>query len=165
MRGVADALGISVGNLTYYFQKKLDLLEAVRLDIHKSYRPIPAPLDLRGFDGFFRYVLNYQAENAYYFLHFTEVGRLLPRIKEMQEEILRDRDAMLLGGFANLKAAGLMQEDELEGQTERLVHVVGAVCTYAADWEPQKRLEALWSIIYPHLTPKGKEAYRKLAEQ
>lgn len=165
MRGVADALGISVGNLTYHFQKKLDLLEAVRLEGHKGYRPTPPPLNLDDFDAFFRYVLNFQAENAYYFRHFAEVGRLLPRVREMQEEVLRDRDAMLRDGFANLKAGGVMQEDELEGQTERLVQVVGAVCTYAAAWETQKRLDALWSLIYPHLTEAGKARYRSMTGQ
>ena len=31
MRDIAGALGISVGNLTYYFKRKEDLLEAVAL--------------------------------------------------------------------------------------------------------------------------------------
>ena len=38
MRDVADALGISVGNLTYHFKKKEDLIEAVIIDQHRGYR-------------------------------------------------------------------------------------------------------------------------------
>ncbi|NCB63641.1 MAG: TetR/AcrR family transcriptional regulator [Clostridia bacterium] len=163
MRAVADALGISVGNLTYYFQKKEDLLEAVRVEQHKSYCRTPPPKCLEEFDAFFRRILRHQSENAYYFLHYGEMGRLVPKIREMQEEVLRDRRDTFEGGFANLRTAGLMGPDELQGQAECLVQVLVSVCTYGASWDERERLRALWTLIYPLLTEGGKKKYREMA--
>lgn len=160
MRAVSDALGISVGNLTYYFRKKEDLLEAVRVEQHKGYRRTPPPECLEEFDAFFRRILRHQAQNAYYFLHYGEMGRLVPKIREMQREVLRDRRVTFVDGFANLRAAGLMGPDELPGQTECLVEVLVSVCTYGASWDGEARLRSLWSLIYPLLSQQGKERYR-----
>ena len=40
MRNIADALGISVGNLTYHFKRKEDLVEAVVLEQHTYYKKV-----------------------------------------------------------------------------------------------------------------------------
>ena len=52
MRGVAAALGISVGNLTYHFPQKKDLLEAVMRARHERCRALPPPSTVPGLDGF-----------------------------------------------------------------------------------------------------------------
>ena len=69
MRDIAGALGISVGNLTYYFKRKEDLLEAVALRQLEGYQKKAPAASLAELDGHVRRKLAFQKGNAYYVRH------------------------------------------------------------------------------------------------
>ena len=90
MRDIAGALGISVGNLTYYFKRKEDLLEAVALRQLEGYQKKAPAASLAELDGHFRRKLAFQKGNAYYFRHYTQLAQISPKVYEMQRGIIRD---------------------------------------------------------------------------
>ena len=75
MRDVADALGISVGNLTYHFKKKEDLIEAVIIDQHRGYRKHGEIKTLAALDGFLRYITEHHDKHQYYFRHYAQLSQ------------------------------------------------------------------------------------------
>ena len=88
MRDVADALGISVGNLTYHFKKKEDLIEAVIIDQHRGYRKHDEIKTLASLDRFFRYITEHHDKHQYYFRHYAQLSPLCPQVYQMQLSVM-----------------------------------------------------------------------------
>ena len=84
MRDIAKKLNISVGNLTYYFKKKEDLIEEVVMYKHRKYKGILLLKSLDDLNNLFLDMLNTQNENIYYFKHFDELAEISSKIYEIQ---------------------------------------------------------------------------------
>lgn len=156
MRSIADALGISVGNLTYHFKKKEDLVEAVVLAQHVHYQKGAIPKTLQELNLFFERILEHQSKNEYYFRHYTQLAQISPKVYEMQVGVMRDWCTTLKGGFENLYKAGLMEAELFSGQWDNLIGVLRLSCVHGPEYFGSSRLVTLWGLIYPQLTEKGR---------
>lgn len=161
MRNIADALEISVGNLTYHFKKKEDLVEAVILAQHTHYKKKPEPKTLEELNLFFQRILKHQSKNAYYFRHYTQLAQISPKVYEVQLGVMKDWCVTLKGGFSNLYEAGFMKPEFFEGQWDNLIGVLRLTCIHGPEYFDGDRLAILWGLIYPQLTEKGKTRFNE----
>lgn len=169
MRQIADTLGISVGNLTYYFKRKEDLICAAFLSQHRSLPTLDAPQSLEELDELFRTMIKRQQEGAYFFRHFVQLANTCPPIYEKQLAMLKKQFAILNQTFDKLQEDGIVECGDMEEQQTYLVLAIMMVYIY---WTPQVQftqqiypnldiLVSLWSLILPHLTAKGKAIYQE----
>lgn len=164
MRTIADRLGISVGNLTYHYKKKEDLVEAVVLEQHTAYRKFKVPTNLKELDGFFRHMINHQDKNDYYFRHYAQLAQLSPRVYAIQRSVVQDKKNTLLEAFGTLTTDDILLRDHITGQTALLTDAIMFLSTYGISMNAQNRLRCLWSLIYPLLTEKGQALYHQAIE-
>lgn len=161
---IASSLGISKGNLTYHFNKKEEIVEALILE-EPSHEPPKSPQNLEELDQYFTHLHVVVQENAYYFWHHTQIAQLSPRIKEAQHKVYIDIVEKLFKSFYTLKAAGLLREECFAGEYERIIDTIHLSIIY---WLPfcalkQEVHEAIsyrnqaWSILYTLLTEHGRE--------
>ncbi|MDL2218734.1 TetR/AcrR family transcriptional regulator [Ruminococcaceae bacterium OttesenSCG-928-O06] len=169
MRDIADALSISVGNLTYHYPRKEDLMEAVVLEMHRYYTPPTVPQSLPALNALFARLQNNVQQNAFYFWHYTQLAQLSPVIHDIQTKVLQDHHAMLLGALQLFESQGLVQPEAYKGHYTQLALAVKILCVY---WEPHSHmseglplpndfLDCIWSVLIPVLTDEGREIYRE----
>ncbi len=174
MRDIAEVLGISVGNLTYHYRLKEELLEAVVLEIRKYYEPPAPPQTLPQLNAHFAQLQNTIQQNAFYFWHYAQLGQLSEAVREMQTQIIEAEYALLSESFAILAKNGLLKGEAYPSQYTQIVQNILLVCIY---WTPHAQLEAqlscapcdflscVWSALLPMLSDKGIEAYRSTVQQ
>jgi AcrR family transcriptional regulator len=165
MRDISDLLGISVGNLTYHFKKKEDLIEAVVSMRHENYRKPETPKTLEELDGCFRGVLGHQKDNVYYARHYKQLSQISDKIYRIQKKVLDDLHNILEETFSNLRQAGLMAPDEIPGQSEYLAQTILSICACGTVLTGVNLLICIWSLIYPVLTESGKLIYHSKIEE
>ncbi|MDL2253009.1 TetR/AcrR family transcriptional regulator [Ruminococcaceae bacterium OttesenSCG-928-I18] len=164
-RDIAGALGISKGNLTYYFKKKEDILEAILLEKPEPVPPKP-PENLLELDAFFGQMQNLVQENSYYFWHHTQLAQLSPAIQERQEGVYQRNVNTLTVALKTLADNGLIRKEEHSGQYARLVDALLMTAIYWIPFcevsrrepaDPKRGMQRQeWSLLLPLLTDKGK---------
>lgn len=161
MRDISKVLGISVGNLTYHYGKKEELLEAVILSQHAAYRKPESPETLEELHECFKRVLTHQNRNPYYFHHYKQFAQISPKIQRTQETVLHDLHSLTRDAFSNFWLAGLMNADNFENQGEYLIQTILTLCAYGTVLGKTNLLSCIWSLIYPLLTSAGKKIYQE----
>ena len=169
MRDIAEALGISVGNLTYHCPRKEALMEAVVMDMHRYYQPPAVPKTLQQLNAIFARIQNNIQQNAFYYWHYTQLAEISPAIRDIQTTVVQNQSSMLQSAFDNFSKAGLFAGQSYEGEYAQLAQAVQILCIY---WVPQSKLTAaldtpkdflncVWSVLIPCLTPAGRAVYRE----
>nr|WP_271001211.1 TetR/AcrR family transcriptional regulator [Listeria seeligeri] len=167
VRNIADALNISVGNLTYHFKKKEDLIEAVLIDQYENFQAPATPTTIAELSAFFLLGVSHQKQEDYFFTHYGELEAISPKIYELQVATIQMRKQKLQIAFKTLQQNGYMLEEEIPGQIDALIDVLNIMKIY---WTPNQEafsnaknspFDSLWSLIYPRLTRKGKTEFQK----
>jgi len=169
MRDIADKLEISVGNLTYHFKKKEDLIEAVVVEVRKQISFPPMPLNLRELNDFFRFALTIQQKNWYYLQNFTHLSQVSQKVHELQINTYQSIFSSLQSSFHYMQLQGIVKKEELEGQLDHLAQAILMITLY---WVSQSNLaqgggfadtplQVSWSLIYPFLTEAGQDIFQK----
>lgn len=170
MRDIANELGISVGNVTYYFKKKEDLVEASVLEQSQTYHLPPTPSSLAELNQMFSYISVEIQNKMYYFHHYDQMAQLSRRVYELQLNYKKDLYLTLNKCFANLQQGGDMEPEVFPGQTEYFVHGLMTAMTYwtpheigisGPDSDSHEFMMCIWSLMFPCLTSKGKEFCQK----
>ncbi len=166
MRDIADALGMSVGNLTYHFRTKEELIEATLIAQNAAFQKPPTPTTLKELNDLFLRGLEHQKSDDYFFRHYDQLKIISPKVYALQVEAIQRRKEALRESFRILERDGYMKEEEVAGHREALLDVINMIKVY---WSPSNQafgsaqdspLACLWSIIHPLLTEKGKAAFR-----
>lgn len=165
MRDIASALNISVGNLTYHYKKKEDLIEAILLEDHKKYKK---PNPIYTFSDLNQLLLNVtdqKKSRPYYYRHYVQLAQICPAVYEMQVSVLKNLKDVLTESFHNFVNAKLLKKDYIE-EYSNIVNVIMALMVYGLpdfmEEDNTSILNCVWSIIIPCLTEQGYETYHLL---
>src|SRR5665648_685103 len=112
MRDIAAALTMSVGNLTYHFKKKEELVEAIVLDMEKAYTTTTAPQTLYELDHLISHIQDLGESFSFYFSHRTQLAQISDKIKKLQIRMLRENNHLWKNTFNNLRLAGLIKDEQ-----------------------------------------------------
>ena len=168
MRTIAADVDISVGNLTYYFPKKKDLVSALMTDdIEETI--VREPMEgLARLNSVFEGMLRSLLRNPFFFLDDqvrTMIGaQETVNIQQVHGQIDPVLDEMI--------AKGLLSPD-FQGNTRK--DVMGILLLSHISWlksvvrpDPlfrltlQEILGAHWTVLYPWLTDEGREEYDRV---
>ena len=163
---IAAALGISKGNLTYYFKRKEAIVEALLESANPTF-PQDPPQTLAQLDACLRDMEQVRENNAFYFRSHTQLGQLSEKIRAKQREVYRRHSQLLCQGLANLAAQGLFRREAFPGEYVRVVDTVFLTAVY---WLPFCEIKGevssfrtqAWSALHPLLTEAGRQAVAPL---
>lgn len=167
---IANAMGISKGNLYYHFKRKEDIIEAVVEEMHSHYVESKSPATLEELNTLFLRVQKVIKENAFYFWHYTQLAQMSERIREIQNTVIANNFKLFSDALKLLNESGSLQSEEYPSQYEQIARSIMLACTY---WTPFSKLEervetkgdfldCVWGMIYPLLTEQGKIRYSAL---
>ncbi|WP_258102084.1 TetR/AcrR family transcriptional regulator [Marinoscillum pacificum] len=178
LRKVAGALGISQGNLNYHFKTKGEIIRQLYYDLVDQMNDAMQQLTRE------QPILSYLSKSSLISMEVLYAYRFITRdlyqvlesdqeLKQHYHQLQKMRNEQFLSLFQHMISGGLMREEELVGEYERLherMNILGDNWISAADFFQGESLSKvahyhalLFEIIYPYLTPKGKEQYLEIA--
>ena len=121
MNALAEAVGMSAGNLQYHFKNKEEVIRAIMEEMFKQfdviYQPTEQPFTLETLRRMMR--LNFEIIWSYPFF-FRELGALLRndkllarRFREIQEQRLADQEKIIKGLAGSSRNRTALNSDEL----------------------------------------------------
>lgn len=160
MRDIASECSISVGNLTYHFHRKRDVVSAIMEDSFAETLPEEPIRDFAGLHDQFDRMLGTITRNAFYFLDDEFIGDSRGRNAEIRKRILK--------GLEDLVKEGLlceeMDERTREGWLEILLmaHLTWLRETVRGRYAPSREnfLELHLLMLEPYLTDKGRKCLK-----
>ena len=164
LQEIADAVGISKGNLTYHFKRKEDLMEALLLENQK--KELPASIrTLEDLDTLFLTMQQVVGQHSYYFLNYAQLSQSSEIIAGMQKKNVSTIRNLLLEGLRNLQETGFLRKEEFSGEYDGMVDIL---CMANIYWEPFSVLQQslgrqtdyrhhAWGILYGLLTEEGRQ--------
>lgn len=178
MRHIAQALAISLGNLTYHFQKREDLVMAIYQDLVTKMDEVMADLireksafvqihqgALRSMQMFYEY--------RFFLIDLVHIMRNYPDIQKHYNRLQEHREMQFLALFDQMQSAGWMREAQLPQEYQHLyrrMQILGDFWISSAvamelDQQAgfiQQHHRILMELIYPYLTGQGREAFENL---
>ena len=171
MRDIAEAAGISVGNLTYHYKRKELLMEAAIVERRQQYKIPLTPATLEELNEIFTYMAHYNIENAYYFRHYTQIAQISPRVHQIQIDTVRDIVYVFKSAFREFQQTDIMRPELYEGQMTFLAYSIMNTTSFwiyqrevivEAKSKPEfEILCCVWGMLTPMLTQKGLEVFEK----
>ena len=165
MRAIADECGIAVGNLTYHFHKKNDLVIAIMQDAFVVAKPEGPILTLFDLTDQFSRMLDTLLRHAFYFIDDEFVGEQHEHNDEIRKRIL--------SGFDYLIQRGYFSEDFDMDTRQAILNML--LMTHPTWLRVSIRAQAAsskaeflrlhWIILFPYLTEKGKQEYDLIKNQ
>lgn len=164
LQDIAKAVGISKGNLSYHFQKKEGIVEALLAEKVDTF-PTGIPQSVGELDLVFLDIQTAVQENRYFFLSHAQLGQISPEIGRKQRARCRELCEKLERALVALHAAGLVREEEYAGEYS---HTAELLYFSSAYWAPFSELKCLdggeglsyrrhaWRVVHPLLTPQGR---------
>ncbi len=169
MREIAAALGMRVGNLTYYFPTKDDLVNRLTLDLAEANSKAIIPLDSITLERFFEMLEQVFRNHIRYrclMLSFVHIIERNPIVAKRYSKIQSERNDSWAKNIAVLKQAKYITADAQE-----IAFLVSTIALIARFWiseaavsfrkeapEEQMRhyLKMVARIFLPYATKKGK---------
>lgn len=155
MRAIAEASGIAVGNVTYYFHQKADIVAALMESAYQEAKPEGPIRTLADVTDQFSRMLDALLRHAFYFLDEEFLHQ--PRQHNLA---IRQR---LLEGFSYLTAEGYFQPCFTADVQETVLNVLllshlswlRNTLRLSEKWSKADFLDAHWTILLPYLSEKG----------
>jgi AcrR family transcriptional regulator len=167
LQQIADASGISVGNLAYHYKNKEAIVKAVYENLFSELGAILSQYivyrQLSGFDKQFSALYTFYANNPFTSNNSWEIERNYPEI-QVEWHTLNNKILLQLKKRIDHNAGnGLFKPEPIKGSHDLLAQglLLAINC-----WIPQQTLRgkpvreelykrALWNLLLPHLTEKG----------
>lgn len=175
LQQVASELHISLGNLTYHFRKKDDLVEEIYKRLVKELREVlngfQIEPNLKSLDDQVRAFYDFQEQYRFFYLDTLEIERAYPEIavihyKHIQQQI--DGIAyMMLINCENGNFTAAFDEDTRGKISHKIWMIVALWAAQTAirgivETSADEMAAAIWLLLKPYFTPKGATLYQKL---
>lgn len=175
MRNIADEVDMSLGNLTYHFKRKEDLMLAIHAQIieernalMESVQMIPSIANIHN-----QLVPLLKLYERFKFFHqdLMEVMRAYPEIARMQQEHINNQITYIKAIIDYSVGSGNMKPESISGQYQQLAETVWLLLTF---WLTQREIRnqegnyynqargAMWNLVVPILTEKGLANFNKI---
>lgn len=172
MRDIAAALKISVGNLTYHYKKKEDLIEEIAIQDHQKYQK-PKPFHtLRDLNQLFQRITEQKNSRPYYYRYYVELSQICPAIYEMQVSVLRDLNDVLTESFQNFADQSLLKKEFSQEYSNIIITIMtlmvyGLPDFYKLQQEEcnSRTLNCIWSVMIPCLSEQGYKEYLHITQE
>lgn len=168
MRDVSERLGISVGNLTYHFHRKEDLIEAIVDEMQNARnKSLSPPTDLYELDMLISKNAETITRNICYFRDYDQFSHS-KKIYNIQKEMIDYHFSLWRKVFYNLNTGGFIIDEVYEGQFDNLIT---AIQLTTRNWSSHAKFsqefgykftglrDCIWSLIFPILTKTGQDLY------
>ena len=165
MRNIAEALDISVGNLTYHFKKKEELIEALIFESIQSYEDASGKIqDIDDLNAYFHHLLSVQNRLSFYFDSYHQLSQTSSVLQTCQTRMTGNLKKTLSLSFDALLKSALIRPEEYKGQYQDIIKVITALLLFRLPGEErrlrkddeEKTLRTLWFFLKPYLTEEGR---------
>lgn len=161
LRDISGALGISVGNLNYYFAKKQDLLGAI---MERNFLLTAFPEEVTTLSQLHALIVRMLDSLSAHAFYFRDPA--LNALNHRGEENVEQLYHIFLRALKGLRDRGLFRADMADAVQDRLVRVL--MLSHLAWVQPnpvppmtrEEFLAAHWTLLTPYLTEKGLAEYR-----
>lgn|GEM_PF-6468068 len=124
MRDIADSAGIRVGNLTYYYPRKEQLVEAIFAS-HSRRMLTPERLETpEEFEAYFRHLLGVQRRTAFYFDSYIQLSQTSDYFYRVQCGRMAELRVLFRDGLARLAGAGRIAPERYPGELDDRVETL-----------------------------------------
>ncbi|MEP7229130.1 MAG: TetR/AcrR family transcriptional regulator [Ginsengibacter sp.] len=173
LQQIADNSGISIGNLAYHFKNKEVIVEEVYNELLNELAALHAGKTnfegLSSFDNYFSAIYKFQIENGFYLNNFWEIERTYPKVKKVWQKLNNKMLLHLNMRIVENVKSGNFKEDDFGKAHQLLANSLLLTLNYHIPQQilrgkPVKEIffkEALWNLLYPYFTAKGKKEYNK----
>jgi len=174
MREIADALDMSVGNVTYYFPRWNDLMEELNHQMMLEISHLPRiPFELSDLHSVFERVPMVQEKYGFitrdihlFISHYPEFARL-------RKTLVGSRIEDIINQLSIWAQQGICHEDSSDHNHKR---IAVKMWLFLASWSVQDTLlreteyalskeeflAIIWQIFTPHFTPLGMEKFKEI---
>ena len=169
MRDIADRVGISVGNLTYYYGRKERIILAVLDQINEEIAcPAEIPATLAEVDAALQRFSRIAAQSNCLFRRYNLNDRLGEEMLRCQKNLVQASRDFWAGTLRALEQSSLLNRELYSGHYSELVTAIQMVFRY---WGSYAELEesignrcpqfqqCVWSLLFPNLTEVGREQF------
>lgn len=169
MRDIADRVGISVGNLTYYYGRKERIMLAVLDQINEEIAcPAEIPATLAEVDAALQRFSRIAAQSNCLFRRYNLNDRLGEEMLRCQKNLVQASRDFWAGTLRALEQSNLLNRELYSGHYSELVTAIQMVFRY---WGSYAELEesignrcpqfqqCVWSLLFPNLTEVGREQF------
>ena len=176
LQQIADAIGISVGNLAYHYRNQEAIIEAINEDLYEesaailsAYRIFPNLID---FDHQLGKYYDFIQSYPFYFFDLIEIKRHYPEVHAKKQIHVTKMIQQIRKRFDfNVKRGGIQAEARSD-LYDGLAHTIWVLITF---WGPQSLLmehqsqtsncrfrKMVWNQMHPYFTPQGIAEYEQL---
>lgn len=170
LRDIAKDINISVGNLTYHYKKKEDLIEIVIYEQYKEFK-VPNPVDnIKELKDFFKYTIKFKKERFTFFGEFNRKLHINESFFKLQEQILKDINLFLCESFSILSKKEILRKDLSKKEKENIVNSIIIILIYGISYfdnldienSSEKTVFSLMEIVKVCLSEKGLKEYKTI---
>ena len=165
---IAQNLGISRGNLTYYFKDKEALLEEIVREMWAQYKEKMVATQYPSWENTYNSTKAFhELQKEYSFIFFDKQVMSFPKVQQQIRRIARDDIKRQMSIISFSIQIGNMREEVVPGTYHNLCRTLWMSSffwlmsdiyqdiTTAARWD-----KIAWSLILPHFTEKGLDAFK-----
>lgn len=164
MRDIAEAAGKSVGNVTYHFNKKSDLINAIMEMQYEEYRSqnFQSDVDIKDFLKQMSKMLNHQKRYFFYFNNMIELCRTYDEVWGLNIRVKNEFTNYFVEVLENFAKRGIIKPPPSK---EYFAHLATGILLIMMSWIQQSSLarsqphegliEVVMSILYSNLSEKG----------
>lgn len=175
MRDLAQELGISLGNLTYHFKKKDDLIAAIHQQLiderNTMLETVQLTPSIANINAQLVPLLELYERYRFFYLDIMEVMRAYPDIAERHREHIANQIRYIRAIIDYSVGSGNMLPESRPAQYDALAETVCLMLTFwlshhtvrgKEDSFYDDAREAMWNLVIPLLTEKGRGAFGKV---
>lgn len=179
LRNIAEAAGTTIGNLTYHFPQKENLIEGIQKQLQEDFSNDMLDAEEKNenaLEGFLRVINRFQQEHKnsiYCYKNMVELCRDSENFAKRRIQFRERIFQFFVSSFARMVDDGTMRNDISGERYSTLAHVlvmVGALWIQNSSYSYNPILEKLTmesvtrDMIYPYFTPKGADRFKKALE-